>query len=54
LAYAASTSNLLILELAQREAIFVDVARVIDGAGGVLEVHRRCDLYLARRTSVPA
>ncbi len=53
LAYAASTSNLLILEPAQREAIFADVARVIDDAGGVLEVHRRCDLYLARRTSVP-
>ena len=53
LAYAASTSNLLILEPAQREAIFADVAKVIDDAGGVLEVHRRCDLYLARRTSVP-
>ena len=52
LAYAASTSNLLILEPAQREAIFADVAKVIDGAGGVLEVHRRCDLYLARRTAV--
>jgi trans-aconitate methyltransferase len=53
LAYAASTSNMLILEPAQREAIFADVAKVIDDAGGVLEVHRRCDLYLARRTSVP-
>jgi trans-aconitate methyltransferase len=53
LAYAASTSNLLILEPAQREAIFADVAQVIDDAGGVLEVHRRCDLYLARRTAVP-
>ena len=54
LAYAASTSNLLILEPAQREAIFADVAQVIDDAGGVLEVHRRCDLYLARRSAVPA
>jgi trans-aconitate methyltransferase len=53
LAYAASTSNLLILEPAQREAIFADVAQVIDDAGGVLEVNRRCDLYLARRTDVP-
>jgi trans-aconitate methyltransferase len=53
LAYAASTSNLLILEPAKREAIYADVAKVIDDAGGVLEVHRRCDLYLARRTAVP-
>jgi trans-aconitate methyltransferase len=52
LAYAASTSNLLILEPAQREAILADIARVIDDAGGVLEMHRRCDLYLARRTAV--
>jgi SAM-dependent methyltransferase len=52
LAYAASTSNLLILEPAQREAILADIARVIDDAGGVLEIHRRCDLYLARRTAV--
>lgn len=52
LAYAASTSNLLILEPAKREAIFAEVAKVIDDAGGVLEVHRRCDLYLARRTAV--
>jgi trans-aconitate methyltransferase len=53
LAYAASTSNMLILEPAQREAIFAEVAAVINDAGGVLEVHRRCDLYLARRTVVP-
>jgi trans-aconitate methyltransferase len=53
LAYAASTSNLLILEPAKREAIYADVAKVIDDAGGALEVHRRCDLYLARRTAVP-
>jgi SAM-dependent methyltransferase len=53
LAYAASTSHLLILEPAQREAVMADIAKVIDDAGGVFEVHRRCDLYLARRTSVP-
>ena len=53
LAYAASTSHLLILERAQREAILAEIARVIDDAGGVFEVHRRCDLYLARRTNVP-
>ena len=52
LAYEASTSNLLILEPAQREAILADTARVIDDTGGLLEVHRRCDLYLARRTDV--
>lgn len=52
LAYQESTSNLLILEPAQREAILADTARVIDDAGGMLEVHRRCDLYLARRTDV--
>jgi SAM-dependent methyltransferase len=53
LGYQASTSNLLILEPAQREAVLADTARVIDDAGGVLEIHRRCDLYLARRTAVP-
>lgn len=53
LAYEGSTSNLLILEPAQREAILADTGRVIDDAGGELEVHRRCDLYLARRTDVP-
>jgi SAM-dependent methyltransferase len=52
LAYAASTSNLLILEQAHREAILADIATVIDDGGGVLEIHRRCDLYLARRTAV--
>jgi SAM-dependent methyltransferase len=52
LAYAASTSNLLILEPAHREAILADIAKVIDDGGGVLEIHRRCDLYLARRTAV--
>jgi SAM-dependent methyltransferase len=53
LAYAASTSNLLILEQAPRAEILADIAKVIDDAGGVLEVHRRCDLYLARRTAIP-
>lgn len=49
--YMASTSNLLILEPAKRLAVLTDLARVIDDeGGGVLEEHRRCDLYLARRT----
>ena len=54
LAYAASTSHLLILDRARREAILAEIAKVIDDAGGVLEIHRRCDLYLARRTAAPA
>jgi SAM-dependent methyltransferase len=49
--YMASTSNLLILEQAKRLAVLTDLARVIDDeGGGVLEEHRRCDLYLACRT----
>jgi SAM-dependent methyltransferase len=53
--YMASTSNLLILEPAKRLAVLAEVARVIDDeGGGVLEEHRRCDVYLARRTAVPA
>jgi SAM-dependent methyltransferase len=52
--YMASTSNLLILEPAKRLAVLADVARLIDDeGGGVLEEHRRCDLYLARRSNVP-
>ena len=51
--YLASTSNLLIAEPSQRDALLADVARLIDEGDGVLEVHRRCDLYLARRTGVP-
>jgi trans-aconitate methyltransferase len=53
LAYAASTSHFLVIEPAQRDATLADIGKVIDDAGGVFEVHRRCDLYLARRTSVP-
>jgi SAM-dependent methyltransferase len=53
--YMASTSNLLILDPAKRLAVLAEVARVIDDeGGGVLEEHRRCDVYLARRTDVPA
>jgi SAM-dependent methyltransferase len=49
--YMASTSNLLILEPAKRLAVLTDLARVIDDeGGGVLEEHRRCALYLTRRT----
>jgi SAM-dependent methyltransferase len=53
--YMASTSNLLILEPEKRRAVLAEVARLIDDdGGGVLEEHRRCDLYLARRTDLPA
>ena len=52
--YMASTSNLLILEPAKRREVLAETARVIDDEGGVLEEHRRCDLYLARRTDLPA
>jgi SAM-dependent methyltransferase len=53
--YMASTSNLLILDSAKRLEVLTDLARVIDDeGGGVLEEHRRCDLYLARRSHVPA
>lgn len=52
--FLASTSHLVILEPSLRQAVLADVARLIDEAGGTLEEHRRCDLYLARRTDVPA
>ena len=53
LAYAASTSNLFILERLNVSAILADVAEVIDDAGlGPARAHCRCDLYLARRTAV--
>jgi SAM-dependent methyltransferase len=53
--YMASTSNLLVLEPTKRRALLDDMARVIDDqGGGVLEEHRRCDLYLARRTDPSA
>jgi SAM-dependent methyltransferase len=52
--YMASTSNLLILEPAKRIQVLAEVARVIDDeGGGVFEEHRRCDVYLARRSDVP-
>jgi SAM-dependent methyltransferase len=50
--YLASTSHIIILEPSRRKAVLADVARVIDEAGGLLEDHRRCDLYLARRNDV--
>lgn len=53
--YVASTSDHLILPPGRSEALLADVRRVIEHeAAGVLEVHRRCDLYLARRTAAPA
>jgi SAM-dependent methyltransferase len=51
--FLASSSHLLVLEPARREAVLADVAQLIDEAGGVLEEHRRCDLYLARRSDLP-
>ncbi len=52
--YMASTSNILILEPAKRLEVLAETARVIDDqGGGILEEHRRCDLYLARRTDLP-
>jgi SAM-dependent methyltransferase len=51
--FLASSSHLLVLEPARRKAVLADVAQVIDEAGGVLEEHRRCDLYLARRRDLP-
>ena len=51
--YLASTSHLIVLEPSRRQAVLADVAHVIDEAGGVLEEHRRCDLYLARRSDLP-
>lgn len=49
----ASTSDMLILDPATREALLADIAAVIEAAGGVLRTHRRCDLFLARRTATP-
>ena len=51
--YLASTSHLIVIGPSRRQAVLADVARVIDEAGGVLEEHRRCDLYLARRSDLP-
>jgi SAM-dependent methyltransferase len=53
--YMASTSDHLILDPEQSAAVLTEVRQVIEGQGdGALEVTHRCDLYLARRTSVPA
>jgi SAM-dependent methyltransferase len=53
--YMASTSAHLVLDHRRNEALLADLRRAIDReAGGVFEVSRRCDLYLARRTDTPA
>ena len=51
--FLASSSHLLVLEPSRRQAVLADVAHLIDEAGGVLEEHRRSDLYLARRSDLP-
>jgi SAM-dependent methyltransferase len=52
--YQASTSDHLILDPAKSRAVLTDVAQAIEDDGnGILELHRRCYLYLARRTAVP-
>jgi hypothetical protein len=49
----ASTSDHLILESAKNLALLADLKRLIDDTGrGSIGVHRRCHLYLARRTAV--
>jgi SAM-dependent methyltransferase len=52
--YAASTSEHLILDQGRNAALLADLRRTLDREGGVVEVARRCDLYLARRTVVAA
>lgn len=53
--YAASTSDHLILDPEQSAAVLAEVRQVIEEQGdGTLDVTHRCDLYLARRTAVPA
>lgn len=52
--YAASTSEHLILEPARNAALLTDLRRTLDREGGVVEIARHCDLFLARRTMVAA
>ncbi len=51
--YAASTSEHLILEHGRNAALLADLRRSIDREGGVVEIARHCDLFLARRTATP-
>jgi SAM-dependent methyltransferase len=52
--YAASTSEHLILDAARNAALLADLRRTLEREGGAVEIARHCDLYLARRTNVPA
>jgi SAM-dependent methyltransferase len=52
--YAASTSEHLILEPGRNAALLADLRRTLEREGGEVEIARHCDLYLARRTDVPA
>jgi hypothetical protein len=47
--YAASTSEHLILDPARNAALLADLRRAIERSGGVVELARRCDLFLATR-----
>jgi len=52
--YAASTSDLLIVSADQRRRLLADLHALIENDGdGVLHIHRRADLYLARRNGAP-
>lgn len=52
--YAASTSEHLILDQGRNAALLADLRRSLDREGGVVEIARHCDLFLARRTALPA
>lgn len=52
--YAASTSEHLILDQGRNAVLLADLRRSIDREGGVVEIARHCDLFLARRTAQPA
>ena len=49
--YAASTSEHLILDPARNAALLADLRRTLDREGGVVEIARHTDLFLARRTA---
>jgi len=52
--YAASTSEHLILEQSRNAALLADLRLALESAGGVVEIARHCDLFLARRSAVSA
>ena len=47
--YAASTSEHLILDPPRNAALLADLRRAIERSGGMVELARRCDLFLATR-----